>query len=237
MTSFPFTKYHGAGNDFVIVNHFNEVVLPHPSPADIAALCHRHFGIGSDGLMILERDEAADFRMQYFNADGHESTLCGNGSRCIVAFAHHLGIIEDTCVFRAIDGLHQAVVGDNGDIAIEMNPVTDVQPILQGVFLNTGSPHYVQQVAQLTDIDITLQGRALRQNSAFAPGGSNINFISGDYHQLSIATYERGVEGETLACGTGVTAAAIYAVKQAGLTGDFTIPVEAKGGSLRKAAL
>ena len=232
-TTLPFVKYQGAGNDFVIVNHWSGPVLTDLSAASIARLCDRRFGIGADGLMLLERDPDYDFRMVYYNADGHPSTMCGNGGRCMVAFAHRLGLIGAQTTFRAVDGPHRAHLTQPAWVELEMTPVTAVTPLLDGHFLDTGSPHYVAQVARLDAIDVDEQGRTLRQRPEFAPGGTNVNFVTGTADSgLTIATYERGVEAETLACGTGVTAAALVAAQATGRLGDFTIPVSAKGGAL-----
>lgn len=228
-----FSKYHGAGNDFILVNHWEEEILTDTSPAYIAALCHRRFGVGADGLMILERDAKYDFFMRYYNADGHPSSMCGNGGRCIVAYAHHLGLIGTETVFRAVDGPHAARITKPGWVELEMNIASTVKPCLEGYFLDTGSPHYVEWTDKLESIDMLQQGQRIRQHPNFAPGGTNANFVQGDLEGLSLATYERGVENETLACGTGVTAVALVAIANSGQTGTFDVPVKAKGGDLR----
>lgn len=234
MHPIPFVKYQGAGNDFILINHLAGVLLTDTSPARIEALCDRRFGIGADGLMLLEPDADFDFRMRYFNADGHPSTLCGNGGRCIVAYAHRLGHIGTSTTFLAVDGAHRAQVVAPDWIELEMNPVVDIHPLLDGLFLDTGSPHFVKRVADVAAIDVHHAGATYRHDPTFAPGGTNVNFISGDAHSgLHIATFERGVEAETLACGTGVTAAALVAIQATGTAGAFDIPVFAKGGNLR----
>lgn len=208
-----FWKYEGAGNDFVLLDlrgaNFE------PSEEQIHALCDRRRGIGADGLMILGSSEVADFAMRYFNADGPEATMCGNGGRCITWFADHLGIGGDEKLFEAVDGLHRAEIlsreGDSATIRLEMVDVERVTVCPDGdVLLNTGSPHLVRRVESL-DMDVVGTGKALRYSEKTAStGGANINFVEvlGE-GLLSLRTYERGVEDETLACGTGATATAI----------------------------
>lgn len=225
-------KYQGAGNDFIIFNHLDGSLLKDLSVDNIARLCDRRFGIGADGLMLLEPHSEHDFQMQYYNADGHPSTMCGNGGRCLVAYAHRLGVIGGNTTFNAIDGLHAAKVISADWIELSMLEVTEIEAVLSGCFLQTGSPHYVQWVDDIQAINVDGQGRSLRQHATFAPGGTNVNFVAGSIDGLAIATYERGVEAETLACGTGVTAAAIVAVQRSGKTGSFVVPVQAKGGKL-----
>lgn len=232
MKKVPFVKYQGAGNDFIIVNHLEGVVLTDLSVENIARLCDRRFGIGGDGLMLLEPHPELDFEMKYYNSDGRPSTMCGNGGRCLVAYAHRLGVITKETVFHAVDGIHRAIVERPDWIQLEMGKVDEIETVLEGCFLDTGSPHYLEWHDDLADIDVDTQGRVLRDNEAFSPGGTNVNFINGDVNGLTIATYERGVEAETLACGTGVTAAAIVAVQRNGKRGQFTVPVQAKGGAL-----
>ncbi|QSS96747.1 diaminopimelate epimerase [Psychroflexus sp. ALD_RP9] len=225
-----FYKYHGAGNDFVMIdnrtNNFkNDTKL-------IKWLCDRRFGIGGDGLILLEESNQveAHFKMIYFNADGRESTMCGNGGRCIVAFAQFLGIIDHECIFEAIDGLHEAnVEGDT--VNLKMIDVDDITQSSQDCFLDTGSPHHVQFVDNLDAVDIEKQGSKIRFDDRYKTiGGANINFVEVRNSDLNIRTYERGVEAETLACGTGITAAAIAAA----LTYDIESPINVKaiGGGL-----
>lgn len=228
----PFTKYQGAGNDFVIINHMEGPVLRDLSVERIAALCDRRFGIGADGLMLLEPDADYDFRMRYFNSDGRASSMCGNGGRCIAAFAHRLGYTGDRITFIAVDGPHQAKIVDENWVQLEMNSVDEIKQVLEGSFVETGSPHYVEWVDRVDSVDVNGRGRKLRHDATFSPDGTNVNFVSGNLEELQIATFERGVEAETLACGTGVTAAAMVAVGRSGETGTFTIPVKVKGGNL-----
>ena len=225
-----FAKYHGTGNDFILID--NRQAQFSLSKEEVAALCHRRFGIGADGLMLLENAETADFRMIYYNADGGLSTLCGNGSRCIVAFAHRLEMLRgEEAVFEAADGLHRARLLPDGNITIEMQNVDAIHPDEEGVFLDTGSPHLVIRTPDARSENVCAQGRELRNAARFAPGGTNVNFVEkrGD-GSLYVRTYERGVEDETLSCGTGVTAAAIASV--GGKTGAFDIRVETPGGLL-----
>ncbi|MDD3034010.1 MAG: diaminopimelate epimerase [Bacteroidales bacterium] len=210
-------KYQGAGNDFVIIdNREGEVSL---SPENIRQLCHRRFGIGADGLMLLAKSEKYDFSMKFFNADGSEGSMCGNGGRCLVAFAYHRGI--KNYHFEAIDGEHHATVLVGTPIKcivelemIDVNEVKEYSP--KSFFLNTGSPHLVNFVEKLKDYDVLEQGKFWRHHPSF-PGGTNVNFVQGNWGRsaipdgvdLYVRTFERGVEDETYACGTGVTASAI----------------------------
>jgi len=223
-----FYKYQGAGNDFVIIDNREGAV--HLSTDQIAFLCDRRFGIGADGLMLLQNVSGADFEMVYYNADGNESTMCGNGGRCIAAFANRLGIIEKETTFKAIDGMHDAVILPNHNVALHMSDVRGIRFEAGYTIMNTGSPHYIKEVEDTDLVNVFEEGRAIRNEQAFQPKGINVNFVTAKGKGLKIRTYERGVEDETLACGTGVTAAAIASVKKQ--TGIFQIPVEAKGGGL-----
>jgi diaminopimelate epimerase len=223
-----FYKYHGAGNDFVLLdNRRGEITL---TTEQVACICRRHFGVGADGLMLLQSCPDADFEMVYFNADGNESTMCGNGGRCIAAFAFFLGMVKNEMIFKAIDGMHQASVMDNGLVALHMTDVPEITFGEDHQVLNTGSPHFVQWVADTAGVDVFHEGRAIRNRDVFQPKGINVNFVTRSGEGISIRTYERGVEDETLACGTGVTAAAIVSVGEQ--TGSFRIPVKAVGGEL-----
>ena len=227
-----FYKYQGAGNDFILFDHLAGEILTDVSQERIEGLCDRRFGIGADGLMLLEPHSDYDFHMRYFNSDGRPSSMCGNGGRCIVAFAYRLGYVGDDVHFLAVDGPHRAKVTDANWVELEMHDVAQIEQVLDGYFLDTGSPHLVQWRQEIDAVDTFSEGRMLRNNEHFSPGGTNVNFVCGSVGQLQIATYERGVEAETLACGTGVTAAAIVAVQRSGETGQFEIPVKAKGGNL-----
>ncbi|HLP93574.1 MAG TPA: diaminopimelate epimerase [Saprospiraceae bacterium] len=233
-----FWKYQGAGNDFIMVDQRQKQWLTRTDTDRIARLCDRRFGIGADGLILLESKSGFDFEMIYFNADGRESTMCGNGGRCIAAFAHHLGIVGEKCLFHAIDGPHEASIraetADNCWVELKMIDVQQVEYDKDAYVLNTGSPHYVQFVSQLDQKDMVREGKAVRYGERFKQEGINVNLIeSNPDGTLKIRTYERGVEDETLACGTGVTAAAIAAfIRQKAPLGDFEIPVHARGGDL-----
>ena len=226
----PFVKYQGTGNDFILID--NRIAGLRPSREAVARICDRHFGIGADGLMLLEHSAEGDFRMVYFNSDGGESTMCGNGGRCIAAFAASLGLAkEDSVRFAAADGIHRAQLLKDGRVALEMTPVKGIERGDGFCVLDTGSPHFVQWVEDVMQRDVHREGRAIRHWEEFEPKGINVNFaqLIGD-KGLSVRTYERGVEGETLSCGTGVAAAAIAATAES--TGSFTVPVETPGGRL-----
>jgi len=223
-----FYKYHGTGNDFILIdNRDGKTSL---STTQIAQMCHRRFGIGADGLMLLEHADGYDFRMVYYNADGNESTMCGNGGRCITAFAKHLGIIDARARFLAIDGPHMATIKENGLIDLKMNDVKDINIQDGYTLLNTGSPHYVLWVNDVANTNVYAGGKSIRNRPEYQPGGTNVNFVQSLDGKLSVRTYERGVEDETLSCGTGVTAAAIAATCNA--TGDYKTAIKTPGGDL-----
>lgn len=233
MNSIPFYKYQGAGNDFVILDQRSTVYIQHDQQALIERICDRKFGIGADGLMLLETDPDYDFRMVYFNADGKAGSMCGNGGRCIVAFAHHLGAISARCNFIAVDGPHEAFVKAPNYIELKMQDVNKLERGADYFVLDTGSPHYIQFVDQIEKLPVVEHGRAIRYSDRFQAEGINVNFVEvKDQRSLLVATYERGVEDETLACGTGVTAAAIAHHIQSGQKGSNTIALKAKGGQL-----
>ena len=225
-----FYKYQGTGNDFVIIDN-RQNNFPKNDTKLIAFLCDRKFGIGGDGLLLLENDDLSDFRMVYFNADGKEGSMCGNGGRCIVAFAHFLGIIGGATTFIAVDGLHEASITGTM-VSLKMMDVTEIKVKPNAYFLNTGSPHHVQLVSNLSELDVPSEGARLRYG-LYGKTGSNINFVSEKESDIfSIRTYERGVENETLSCGTGVTAVAI-AMHYAGKTTSENVTVNALGGQLK----
>ncbi len=223
-----FFKYQGTGNDFVVVDNRLDF-FPKDDLKLISKLCDRRFGIGGDGLILLENDTASDFRMVYFNADGSKS-MCGNGGRCAVAFAHYLGIIDVETTFNAIDGLHFATL--EGDMVnLKMNNVTDIKEKPAYSFLDTGSPHHVQLVENLEGLNVKIEGAKLRYG-IYGKSGSNINFVEPSEDQsFNVRTYERGVEDETLSCGTGVTAVAIAMHKQ-GKTASNQVDINTPGGKL-----
>lgn len=204
-----FFKYEATGNDFVVFDNRNgEVELSLPQ---IKHICDRRFGIGADGLMLLEKHESLDFNLVYYNSDGTQS-LCGNGTRAAVRMASSLGLINGKASFNAFDGKHDAEIRNDGIISIRMNDVNDVRKAGDDWFVNTGSPHLIKFVQNLKDYPVFDEGRKIRYGSTYAPGGTNVNFVELLPHNtLFVRTYERGVENETLSCGTGVTAAALIA--------------------------
>lgn len=228
-----FYKYQATGNDFVIIDAREENIIL--SKENIKFLCHRHFGIGSDGLIIFENSDKADFSMQFFNPDGSGGMMCGNGGRSIVKFAADKGVIKDKCTFLAPDGLHSATIeGEN--ISLKMTTPTLFQAHKDGFYINTGTSHFVVFENNLEKIDIIKKGRALRNDERFLTyKGCNVNFVEEIKDKnLKIQTYERGVEDLTLACGTGICAAALtYSVKKGLENSNHTINISAQGGNLK----
>ena len=226
-----FYKYQGTGNDFVMIDNRSDT-FPKEDIELIAHLCDRRFGIGGDGLILLEEDPEAHFKMVYYNSDGNQSTMCGNGGRCLVAFAKQLHVIENEATFNAIDGLHHATVGEDGLVSLQMIDVIDIKQTPDYSFLNTGSPHHVQIVEDLAHYNVKENGAAIRYGELYGKAGSNINFVSKiDDTTFSLRTYERGVEDETLACGTGATAVAI-AMHATAVTAATAINLNVEGGKL-----
>ncbi len=206
---FHFHKYQGTGNDFVILDNRSEEYSS-ISKEQVKHICDRRFGIGADGLMLLEKADGYDFRMVYYNSDGNESSMCGNGGRCLVKFALDHGIHRGEYHFLAIDGPHEAEIENNGIINLKMQDVSSVQEEDGDYILNTGSPHYVKSIPDVKEQDIVRQGKEIRYSKAFEKEGINVNFVEVlDEDSIYVRTYERGVEDETLSCGTGVTAAAL----------------------------
>jgi diaminopimelate epimerase len=224
-----FAKYQSTGNDFVLIDN-REGKFSDENTVLINKICDRKFGIGADGLILLETSDIADFTMKYYNADGSLGSFCGNGSRAVVRFAQSLGIIEDSTIFEAYDGMHEAIiVGDL--IQIKMADVQNGRQVLNGTFIDTGLPHYIEFVENLDKIDVVQKGRAVRNSAIFQPDGSNINYVEkSGQGKIRVRTYERGVENETLSCGTGATAAAISAAI-AGLGNN--IAISTLGGDLK----
>jgi diaminopimelate epimerase len=224
-----FHKYQGTGNDFILIDNRNgEVAL---DVKQIEFLCSRKFGIGADGLILLENETDYDFRMVYHNSDGKPSSMCGNGGRCITMFAKQLGIIRDKAVFNAPDGIHEASL-DEDLVALRMQDVIEIEQGSNYVLLNTGSPHYVTEVKGLGYYDVFNEGRKIRSSERFKPEGTNVDFFERVARQLFVRTYERGVEQETLSCGTGVTAAAIAAAIHEPGKSHMLCPVKTLGGDL-----
>ncbi|MEP7268200.1 MAG: diaminopimelate epimerase [Saprospiraceae bacterium] len=226
-----FYKYHGAGNDFVILDNREKEYDSIKEQQAITGICHRRFGIGADGVMMIENDPHYDFRMIYFNADGKEGSLCGNGGRCIIALAFKLGIINKQAQFMASDGLHLAEVVNPDYVNLKMLDVSIINVFDDHMELNTGSPHYIKVVPDLTNYPVYASGHKIRYSSNY-PNGINVNFIENMGDHWAIRTYERGVEDETWACGTGATAAALCSVE---IEKDFSksiVNLKAKGGDL-----
>ncbi|MBK9737824.1 MAG: diaminopimelate epimerase [Saprospiraceae bacterium] len=227
-----FTKYQGTGNDFVMIDNRDFLFSNHNNVNLIKKLCDRRFGIGADGLILLEKSGISDFKMVYFNSDGQQSTMCGNGGRCLIHFAWKSGIITNETIFEAVDGLHLGKILKNGIISLQMSDVRAVEERGNDVFiLNTGSPHYVQCVKDMPK-DIKASGSAIRYSDEFKKEGINVNFAKLNSDQsIDISTYERGVEDETYSCGTGVTATALISIL---INKKMAIPVTVitKGGKL-----
>lgn len=227
-----FYKYHGAGNDFILIDN-RKLEIDHQNPQMISRLCHRRFGIGADGIMFLQNKEGYDFEMIYYNADGRPSSLCGNGGRCIVAFAKHLGIIGNETEFLAVDGRHHAKISDSGDwVSLQMADVGQISSDGDAYILDTGSPHYIKLVDGLKEKNVYRDGYAIRNNDTYRAHGINVNFVEPKNGGYFVRTFERGVEDETYACGTGVTAAALAMAKHNNQTGHIDTPIKALGGDL-----
>jgi diaminopimelate epimerase len=226
-----FSKYEGTGNDFILID---DRKLQFPiSEKLISKLCNRHFGIGADGILLVQHSEGYDFGMNYFNSDGSHATFCGNGGRCITAFANHLGIISNTCRFMAADGIHHATITENNGQVMKVE-LSMQDPVIYSqannfCYLNSGTFHVVKFVDNPDNIDIIEDGREIRYDARFEPDGTNVNFARLLKKELYVRTYEKGVEDETLSCGTGVTASAIAASLKYG--GD-SFYVNTAGGRL-----
>ncbi len=224
---FHFYKYQATGNDFILIdNRDGKVTL---TVDQIVRLCDRRFGVGADGLIQIEKDPQLDFKMVYYNSDGSQS-LCGNGTRAAVKMASSMGVVNGNAKFSAYDGVHYAATLENGSIRVRMRDVSEWKEQNGDIFINTGSPHYIRYVKNLKEFPVVEEGKAIRYSNAFKPGGTNVNFVEllGN-NTLFVRTYERGVENETLSCGTGVTAAALAAAFK-----GYTSPVDIQvmGGRL-----
>ena len=226
-----FYKYQGTGNDFVMIDNRTNT-FPKNNTKLVAFLCDRKFGIGADGLILLENHEKYDFKMVYYNSDGNESSMCGNGGRCLVAFAKQLEVIKDKAEFEAIDGYHFASVDKNDIVSLQMKDVLEIDVRENYSFLNTGSPHHVEVVEDLENLAIKEIGSKIRYSDLYGKEGSNVNFVKQiDSDKFAVRTYERGVEDETLSCGTGVTAVAI-AMYTNHKTKSNNIKLKVEGGDL-----
>jgi len=226
-----FYKYHGAGNDFVLIDNFNEKLFEF-SVEHIIKICNRRFGVGADGFMILKKHSEYDFEMDYYNSDGSGGTMCGNGGRCIVAFAKKLGIIDNYAKFIASDGLHEAYINKN-IVRLRMSDVNSINKIGEDYNCYTGSPHYIKFEKDVDNKDVFTEGRRIRNSELYKKEGINVNFVKiYNDNTLIIRTYERGVEAETFACGTGAVASALsFAEINNKISGEYII--KAKGGELK----
>ena len=222
-----FHKYQATGNDFVLLDN-RDLGLSF-SAEKIKQICDRKFGVGADGLILIQSHQDSDFTMIYYNPDGSQS-LCGNGCRSAVQFANSLGLVNGKAKFEAFDGAHDAAVLSTGNIKLQMNSVSGIKEIGEDLFINTGSPHYIQFVEDLEKFPVDEQGRKIRYSAPFEPAGTNVNFAEIlANNTVFVRTYERGVENETLSCGTGVTAVALAASRK-GLTSP--IAIKTLGGDL-----
>jgi len=228
-----FYKYQGTGNDFIMIDNRNTYGFTKKHTELVKRLCDRKFGIGADGLILLNEKKSYDFEMVYFNSDGNESTMCGNGGRCLIKFAHDLGIIDSKCLFLAIDGPHEGALVDSGVISLKMKDVDSLELYAgKDVILNTGSPHYVRFEENVAGIEIVKEARSIRYNDRFAKEGINVNFVERvSDNEIFVRTYERGVEDETLSCGTGVVASSLAFAKQGG-QGIEKVNIVTPGGTL-----
>ena len=241
-----FSKFQGNGNDFVIIDNREQIL--ELTSEQVRRICDRHFGVGADGVMLVQTSTEADFQMVYFNSDGNESSMCGNGGRCIAAFAHLNDMFQERMKFLAFDGIHEAIIheelkpGQQFDVSISMGDVDNVEHDGKFYFLDTGSPHYVEFVDRVSEIDVVKEGRKTRKSYRFAPHGTNVNFVEISDDRIFVRTYERGVEDETLSCGTGVTASAIAAFLHSGKEniqihttgGEFQVSFEKEGDTFKK---
>ena len=227
-----FYKYQGTGNDFVMIDNRENTFSKNDTKL-IAYLCDRRFGIGADGLILLENHPTLDFKMVYYNSDGNESSMCGNGGRCLVAFAKKMNVIASEATFEAADGLHYATIDEDGIVSLQMSDVNEIKIEHEYTFLNTGSPHHVTLVEDLKKFDVKTEGAKIRYSDLYGNSGSNVNFVKQVENDIfSIRTYERGVEDETLSCGTGATAVAI-AMYKTGKTSSNEIVINVEGGKLK----
>ena len=225
-----FYKYHGTGNDFILINDLSHVFTD-DNVELIRHLCERRFGIGADGLILLRKHTDLDFRMVYFNSDGKEGTMCGNGGRCAVAFAFRMGLCGESATFMAVDGTHIAKVIDRDRIQLKMQSVKSIRIRSDHYELDTGSPHYVSFVDKVEEVDVYKEGRKIRMSNAFRADGINVNFVEYGQDRLFVRTYERGVENETWSCGTGVVASALCASLR-GASKQSEYKVRTRGGDL-----
>jgi diaminopimelate epimerase len=225
-----FFKFQATGNDFIILDN-RKNIYGSLNPREVNFLCDRHFGIGADGLMLFNEKEGFDFEMVYYNSDGNKSSMCGNGGRCILKFASQLGIRKSEYIFNAADGVHKGEIDLNGEVRLKMKDVNDVRFTYSHFILDTGSPHFIKNVPDIRDLDVVEEGRAIRNSKEYAEEGINVDFVETlTEDTIYVRTYERGVENETLSCGTGVTAAALMSAHNE--NGFNRVEVETPGGKL-----
>jgi diaminopimelate epimerase len=227
---FHFYKYQGTGNDFIIAdNRKNEYSL---TTEQVHKLCNRRFGIGADGLMLLNQRDGFDFEMKYYNADGKEGSMCGNGGRCMVKFAWHLGVHRDVYRFLASDGVHEAEIDFDGIVSLKMKDVKSIRKFHGDYIVDTGSPHYIKLVSDVMHMDVYKKGYEIRNSKEFVEEGINVNFVEQETEadKITVRTFERGVEDETHSCGTGVTAAALVCYHNE--NGFNDVEVKTLGGHL-----
>lgn len=224
-----FSKYQGTGNDFILLDN-RDGRYSSLTQEQVAWLCHRRFGIGADGLMLVEQQVGVDFNMVYYNSDGRTSSMCGNGGRCITAFAKQLGIVQERTLFHAIDGLHDATIQGNF-VSLKMIDVKSIESYQGDYILHTGSPHYVKLVDDVHSIDVVAMGRQIRNSERFKEAGINVNFVEVRDESIVVRTYERGVEDETYSCGTGVVASSLVASSYR-LDGAARVACSTLGGDL-----
>jgi diaminopimelate epimerase len=225
-----FYKYQGTGNDFILFDN-RTGIYDSLTTKQVNKLCHRRFGIGADGLILLNNKEGFHFEMKYFNADGKEGSMCGNGGRCLVKFASKLGIHKTFYHFIASDGLHEAEIDLSGIVRLKMADVGNIEVHSNYFILNTGSPHYVKTVTDVMKLDVKAAGRIIRYDEKYATQGINVNFIENmTSDEIFVRTYERGVEDETMSCGTGVTAAALVSAHND--NGFNRVEVKTMGGKI-----
>jgi len=225
-----FHKYQGTGNDFILLDNRSKT-YDQLTEKQVALMCNRRFGIGADGLILLNLKEGFDLEMKYYNADGAEGSMCGNGGRCMIKFVASLGIRKNNYHFLAVDGEHEAEIDTNGLVRLKMANVNKVEVHSNYFILNTGSPHYVKYIKDIIKMDVKNSGRMIRYSPAFEKDGINVNFVeSMDDDKIYVRTYERGVEDETLSCGTGVTASALIAAHND--NGFNRVEVKTPGGNL-----
>lgn len=226
-----FYKYQGTGNDFIMIDN-RDLTFPKADTKLVAHLCDRKFGVGADGLILLEEHPEFDFEMVYYNSDGNQSSMCGNGGRCSVAFAKKLNWIKNKATFFAIDGLHHATVSNEGIVSLQMGDVLSINKMDNAVFLDTGSPHHVELRENLKNLNVKEAGAVIRYSDTYSAKGTNVNFVEQiSDSNFAVRTYERGVEDETLSCGTGVTAVALamFATQK---TESKSVDLKVMGGTL-----